>query len=448
MPDKKPPEKDAKRRAVIVGTNYKDAKGGIPPLKGAEDDAREIYQRLSDPNIGSFDIPKNHCLIGVDAKSEDIRRAVSDVFYDTAASCDLALFYFSGHGFNDKWYSDLYIAPYDMDKKQPFVKGIKKSELCQVISKAVSSNLVKCALVVLDCCYSGLDTNFGDRGPEKTFDSHIKEFSSEAEGLLVIGSSGEEETAKETEFTHKDGTKHTHGAFSYWLINGLDCLTGSNGMIHFKELWDHVEEESQSEETKKKNITQKPTISDIKRLSGFGSIEIAISVTHWYEKLQPQLDKAAACKDSGEPFLYIDAASIVHEILGISPKQPRALEVQGYIIKGLEDCRTAVRSWLVNNRGVIKGWLSPQEIPRILPKLEKLAVEFPDFDKVAKSSMEDKDMLGNTCDFALGKMDEEMYKLFLKEHAAKLSSTAGEGPKERQVPETKTKPATISDEFK
>ncbi len=422
---------EIKRRAIIIGTNYEGCKGGIPKLEGAQHDAEEIYERLHDSEFGGFDVPDNHRLIGADATSENIRKAISEVFYDTEVSCDLALFYFSGHGFNDKWYSDLYLAPYDMDKKQPFVKGIKKSELNQVIAKAVP-NQVKCALVILDCCYSGLDTNSNEReiGPEKTFDEHIRDFSSEAEGLIVIGSSGGEETAKEIDLLHQDGTKHKHGAFSSWLIDGLDNLTGSEGTesegkILFRDLWEHIEK--RSNEAKQKGITQKPIMNPAS-IKGFGSIEIAISRANWNSKLQPKLEKAAKCEGCSDPYRYIGAVALVQDILALNPKHARALEIKGIINTGLEGCKKAVQYWVMNNKFKIKTWILDQEIPDVASELDRLALKFPDFDAVAKYSIKEKEMLASTCQVAM-KIDEEseeVFKLFLRQQAANLPSTAKE----------------------
>src|ERR1043166_3307154 len=87
------------RRAVVVGINkYKDR--GIPELRGAENDAQGVFDRLRNPDIGNFEIADTHFLTGPEATCEKVRRAISDVFWKTTAS-DVALFYFSGHGFVD-----------------------------------------------------------------------------------------------------------------------------------------------------------------------------------------------------------------------------------------------------------------------------------------------------------------------------------------------------------
>ncbi len=134
---------EGKRRAVIVGINeYKDH--NIPKLDGAENDAREIYERLKDPSIGNFEVSHDHYLTGKYATCELIRKAIADIFWKTDP-LDLALFYFSGHGFVDG-YGNNFIAPYDMLKDEPLVRGINIQEIKQVVSESVN----KANIIILD----------------------------------------------------------------------------------------------------------------------------------------------------------------------------------------------------------------------------------------------------------------------------------------------------------
>lgn len=141
---------EGKRKAIIVGINrYKDAK--IQPLKGAENDARDIYQRLTDPNIGNFEVSEDHYLTGESATSERIRGAISEIFWG-GGTFDIALFYYSGYAFTDE-HGIGYIAPYDMLTDEPYANGINMEELKTYIS--VSKGIFHVVLI-LDCCYSGI----------------------------------------------------------------------------------------------------------------------------------------------------------------------------------------------------------------------------------------------------------------------------------------------------
>jgi hypothetical protein len=189
-----------KRRAIIVGISEYSDEENIKKLDGAEHDARSVWERLKDPLIAGFDIEDNHFLTNEDATCLNIRQAISDVFYQTDRSSDLALFYFSGHGHEVEWYNEGYIAPYDFDVKHPLVSGIKMSELTQIISKSVESKHVKSAMTILDCCYSGIAIQ-GDKATfdpkyKRKYDERIQDFSS-GRGMIILSSSGEDEKSRE-----------------------------------------------------------------------------------------------------------------------------------------------------------------------------------------------------------------------------------------------------------
>ncbi|MGH7807528.1 MAG: caspase family protein, partial [Thermodesulfobacteriota bacterium] len=163
---------EPKRRAVIIGINkYKDSE--IAQLEGPENDAVEIYEKLTDGR--NFEISNEHFLRGAKATSEAIRAAVSDLFWE-ADPCDLVLFYFSGHGFVDG-YNRGYLAPYDMQKDKPLVHGISMQELREIVMGSRGKSTV---LMILDCCHSGIVVK-GDKGVDEdvgqTFQAQLKSLS-------------------------------------------------------------------------------------------------------------------------------------------------------------------------------------------------------------------------------------------------------------------------------
>ena len=187
-----------KRLAIVVGVNeYADQK--IPKLPGAENDAREMFERLHDPNIGNFKMYGDRCLVGRDATCHEIRRALSEVFYKTQ-SYDLVLFYFSGHGFIDV-YKEGYIAPYDVSLDEPLLCGIRMNELKDIISVTkFKTNVV----MILDCCNSGVATQ-GDKAvytltnfPEKHRGVYEKNFELLGTGRIVFASSRASQRLKRT----------------------------------------------------------------------------------------------------------------------------------------------------------------------------------------------------------------------------------------------------------
>src|SRR5262249_8949904 len=141
---------DGARRAVVIGINdYENEK--IEKLSGAVCDATEIHEILS--RNGRFTIDDKHFLTDKRATSESIRRAISDLFWSTDG-CDIALFYFSGHGKRDH-FGHGYLLPHDAHHDAPFVRGIRIQELKQLFLHAPCKET---CIMILDCCYSGIAT--------------------------------------------------------------------------------------------------------------------------------------------------------------------------------------------------------------------------------------------------------------------------------------------------
>jgi uncharacterized caspase-like protein len=68
------------RRAVVIGINkYQD--DTIPELKGAINDAREMYARLVDLESGGFEIAEEHYLLDEKATFLAVRKAMSDLLW-------------------------------------------------------------------------------------------------------------------------------------------------------------------------------------------------------------------------------------------------------------------------------------------------------------------------------------------------------------------------------
>jgi Caspase domain len=228
---------EGKRRAVIVGINryQRIEEDNIQVLEGAENDARELYERLKNPDTCNFQISSNHFLIGQNATYERIRMAISDLLWKTGTS-DIALFYFSGHGFVDS-YGIGYLAPYDMFKNDPTVFGIRIQELQEIISKAIDK---KCVLLILDCCYSGLATK-GD--PKAEFERNLDPVGA-GEGRIILASTEADAVSREiADCTHNNkGVPHTHGIFTSYLIDGLDgAAADKDGIISVDGLRKYVE---------------------------------------------------------------------------------------------------------------------------------------------------------------------------------------------------------------
>ncbi len=296
-----------KKRAVIVGINeYKD-KEKIPALTGAVNDARELHDILTGP-AGGFEIGTDHFLTDDRADSVSVRKAISDLLWQTKP-CDMALFHFSGHGFVDG-YRNHYIAPHDMLRDEPLVHGINMADLRRWARSAVHQTVV----MILDCCHSGIPSD--ERGmidnPRESLELMLnpKDEEQAGEGKYFIASCEGDKKAREmvTCQHSADDPQHAHGAFTYYLIQGLSGrgATDPSGKITLNKLVEYVE--SQIAIAGK----QKP-ICDFRGTSRMSLVEIARSPEVFIRYIADELQSIKnLCSQAGSPTNLVDAMKRYH----------------------------------------------------------------------------------------------------------------------------------------
>jgi hypothetical protein len=174
------------------------------------------------------------------ATSENIRSAISDLFWRSEEKEAIGLFYFAGHGAHDHL-DNGYLLPHDADIDAPFVKGISLQDLKNLF---LASRISTTAIMILDCCYSGIATR-ARSGPDKR--DLIKRFDdvvgpqSTGSGRFVLASAGADEKAREGEAIHADGDKHVHGKYSFHLIEALRGVAGGDsGQVSLGEVIRHI----------------------------------------------------------------------------------------------------------------------------------------------------------------------------------------------------------------
>src|SRR6266568_5045595 len=235
------------RRAVVVGIDEYENSDKIPGLKGALNDSKEMHERLT--TSGKFTIDDKHFLTGEKATSENIRRAISDLLWRTDP-CELSLLYFSGHGFQDG-YGNGYIAPYDLKYEEPLVRGIRIQELKEYF---LASKNKERALLVLDCCHSGIATEGSKDLAEvklpfyQSLSSLQQDAAGRGSGKFILASSGAGEKSREVRLDHfirTPGEKtHDHGLFTFHLLEGLNGKAADeNNRVTLGRLHKHVSEQ-------------------------------------------------------------------------------------------------------------------------------------------------------------------------------------------------------------
>jgi caspase domain-containing protein len=161
------------RRALIVGIDdYADA-----PLAGCVNDANAMAGVLEAHGSGS----PNFQILRMTSPSDDLtratlREAIERLF---ATDCDIALLYFSGHGFVRS--ADGYVVTSDATR---YDEGVAMSEILRM----ANDSPVKNKIIILDCCYSG------NMGTLSTAEESVAQLS---QGLTVLTASLGSEVAME-----------------------------------------------------------------------------------------------------------------------------------------------------------------------------------------------------------------------------------------------------------
>lgn len=396
------PENRPRRKAVIVGINkYENKekqKNKFTELEGAENDARDIEAILKDGENPELNY-ETQCFIGSMATCAAIRKALSDVFWNNEEPCDIALFYFSGHGKEDNLYGEGYIAPYDMLYDAPFVYGIKMSELRDVISKSPH----KCTITILDCCYSGIAMkNKGNFDVMPKVNEYIQNFASD--GRIILASSREDQKSREIIEEHEiifrdenEKIAHPHGAFTYCLIEGINC-----GKTTLSELKYYVTEKMKAL-SEKTNDPKKQQCCFM--ASGSGDLENVVIARSHEDKnkknIQKKIENVKEFIALGKIQLLISAVGHIHDVLKIHSRNQEAFEVKGSIINILEELNIKVSYWISEN--------TCDSSPVVLANfsiLERLAhlVTFNGILSIYTNKRE-KTLLTNLCRVSVGEID-------------------------------------------
>ena len=161
------------RRALIVGIDdYLRT-----PLGGCVNDAKAMKTVLETHGDGS---PNFQALLMTSPSNEvtksELKEAIEKLF---ATDCDIALLYFSGHGFVGS--ADGYVVTKDFKR---YDEGIGMTEILSL----ANGSPVKNKVIILDCCYSG------KMGTPNIQEGGVAQLS---EGLTVLTASRDSEVAME-----------------------------------------------------------------------------------------------------------------------------------------------------------------------------------------------------------------------------------------------------------
>lgn len=133
----------ARRLALLIGNSQFEDEEHFPPLRTPANDVADMAAMLA--QHGDFEIVD----VLIDAAEPVIRRTIGE-FYGQLERGDLALLYYSGHGYKGMDGS-LYLTAKDTDASQLRATGVRESFIQETMGDSRSRHHV----VILDCCFSG-----------------------------------------------------------------------------------------------------------------------------------------------------------------------------------------------------------------------------------------------------------------------------------------------------
>lgn len=145
-----------RRSALVVGVNQCGTNVRMPSLKYAEEDAKAVYEVLTDRGIGTFDTVEVELLTGDRATSARVKSAMRRMVM-AAEPADLLLVYFAGHAYVPPWgqASDAYLVTADLDLEalgDDPESGLRMAFLKRDVFDVFAGT----SFLILDCCHAGV----------------------------------------------------------------------------------------------------------------------------------------------------------------------------------------------------------------------------------------------------------------------------------------------------
>lgn len=198
------------RRALLIGINNYP---GRLRLGGCIEDIHCLEKSIARHGDGSknFDVR----MMPDVQTSREIIEAVKELFHDDA---EVALFYFSGHGYINTTGAEI-VTPEAVANDDSYYKGIQMNDLMKI----VNASKVKNKIIILDCCHSGEIGKFEISDSASMLDN----------GVSILTACRESETACEA---------GGHGLFTELLCNALEGGAADfNGNITMGSIYAYID---------------------------------------------------------------------------------------------------------------------------------------------------------------------------------------------------------------
>jgi outer membrane protein assembly factor BamB len=218
--------------AVVVGvSDYSDAQNaeGLQDLSYAHTDAQAIYDFLRSPQGGAVPETQMQLITNEKATAKEILAAAEKLFAK-AASKDLIIFYFSGHG--------------EMNTFLTYDSDLPHAEIKKQITKSAAGQ----RLCVADACHSGSWAGRKRYVKDSNNDEELRRMYYEnlrigSDRIALFMSSGYNQLA------YEERAELTQGVFTHFYLKGLSGEADANrdNIVSLQELYEYV----------KRNVSQK-----------------------------------------------------------------------------------------------------------------------------------------------------------------------------------------------
>ncbi|MBW2569072.1 MAG: caspase family protein [Deltaproteobacteria bacterium] len=239
---------------IVIGIDYKNRKD-IPHLQYASNDARQVYEVLTDPRYGG--VPKENAILLLNERAT--RNQMMVALRKIRDRDGYVYVYYSGHGApktkGDK-FIDAYLVPSNAIVTDPEAledTSIKMSYL----QKLMDTSHAKGIMVALDACFSGGGKSIVPKGGKPLVGMLVSSeiMKPEGAGRVLITSSAANQQSWEDEAEIKGGI------FTHYLLEGLMGKAGKNVWVKINELSNYVKKNVPKASRRLKGQDQYPQIT-------------------------------------------------------------------------------------------------------------------------------------------------------------------------------------------
>ncbi len=240
--------------AIIIGIDYKNRKD-IPHLQYASNDARQVYEVLTDPRYGG--VPKENVILLLNERAT--RNQMMVAFRKIRDRDGYVYVYYSGHGApktKGDQFIDAYLVPDNAIVTDPEAledTSIKMSYL----QRLMDASHAKGVMVALDACFSGGGKSIVPKGGKPLVGMLVSSeiIKPKGTGRVLITSSATNQQSWEDESEIKGGI------FTHYLLKGLMGKGGKDVWVKIDELSDYVKKNVPKASKRLKGQEQYPQIT-------------------------------------------------------------------------------------------------------------------------------------------------------------------------------------------